>query len=321
MALGEPGSEAASSAVLSDDELAAKVAAALERSALLESWWRAALKGEDLQAEIDRMVRDTKSPTVLREIFAALGDDPFLVAEVLARPIVAERRVAELYAADDRIHGGQRAALEARLAGLSRWEDFQGLDGIHLQLDYVLDEKAVDEPDERSGAKTIVLDTASFQAKLAGIARLDEGAAPGDVRGEGLALSDLGDRFEVEALREETPWRLSVEVVVWPKRAYEDWARDSAPPASFGAMALLPPEGGYRLGAALAFSQELRRQRRLYHRKLPSQPRLSIHLRRTSFVRPRSHHEHRVRRRQDHSALGPHDGRVGGGPRRRPGPG
>ena len=39
------------------------------------------------------MAQHTKQPEVLRELFEALGNDPFVVAECLARPILAERLV------------------------------------------------------------------------------------------------------------------------------------------------------------------------------------------------------------------------------------
>src|SRR4030095_15366023 len=44
-----------------------------------------------LQTEMERMASHTKQPEVLRELFAALGNDPFVVAECLARPLLAER--------------------------------------------------------------------------------------------------------------------------------------------------------------------------------------------------------------------------------------
>ena len=40
---------------------------------------------EQLQTEIDRMARDTRDGATLRELHRALGDDPFLIAEILAR--------------------------------------------------------------------------------------------------------------------------------------------------------------------------------------------------------------------------------------------
>jgi hypothetical protein len=39
------------------------------------------------------MARDTKQPEVLRELFDALGNNPFLIAECLARPMLSERLV------------------------------------------------------------------------------------------------------------------------------------------------------------------------------------------------------------------------------------
>jgi hypothetical protein len=46
---------------------------------------------------MDRMAANTnKQPDVLRELFEALGNDPFVIAECLARPIAAERLLARL---------------------------------------------------------------------------------------------------------------------------------------------------------------------------------------------------------------------------------
>ena len=49
---------------------------------------------------MDRMARDTKQPEVLRELFEALGNDPAVIAECLARPILAERLITDLSAQD-----------------------------------------------------------------------------------------------------------------------------------------------------------------------------------------------------------------------------
>ena len=68
-----------------------------------------------MQAEIERWVRETKDPTRLRELFAALGDDPLRIAECLARPLVAERSMRRLFAADANLHGPQASRLVALL--------------------------------------------------------------------------------------------------------------------------------------------------------------------------------------------------------------
>ena len=64
---------------------------------------------------MDRMARDTKQPEVLRELFEALGNDPFVIAECLARPALAERLLSNWYAYDRRIHGELKQRAEAEL--------------------------------------------------------------------------------------------------------------------------------------------------------------------------------------------------------------
>src|SRR4030095_11971936 len=56
----------------------------------LEADWHRPITAEQLQAEMDRMAQHTNQPEVLREVFAALGNDPFVIAECLARPVLAE---------------------------------------------------------------------------------------------------------------------------------------------------------------------------------------------------------------------------------------
>ena len=68
-----------------------KVQDYLRNSELLEEEWQKPITPEQLQAEMERMAQHTKQPEVLRELFAALGNDPFVIAECLARPVLSER--------------------------------------------------------------------------------------------------------------------------------------------------------------------------------------------------------------------------------------
>ena len=77
-------------AVMSQAQLEKKVTDYLRKSQALEDYSQR-LSAEQLQAEIDRMASHTKQPEVLRELFEALGNDPFVIAECLARPALAER--------------------------------------------------------------------------------------------------------------------------------------------------------------------------------------------------------------------------------------
>ena len=61
------------------------------------------------------MAKHSRQPEVLRELFEALGNDPFVIAECLARPVLSERLLTNWYAYDQRIHGELKQPAEAEL--------------------------------------------------------------------------------------------------------------------------------------------------------------------------------------------------------------
>src|SRR5437879_3931108 len=87
-------------AVMSQAQLEKKVTDYLRSSQALEEHWQRPITAEQLQAEMDRMAQHTKQPEVLRELFEALGNDPFVIAECLARPLLTERLVDDSLAQD-----------------------------------------------------------------------------------------------------------------------------------------------------------------------------------------------------------------------------
>ncbi len=70
-------------AVISQAQLETKVRDYLRNSQALEDYWQRPITAEQLQAEMDRMAHHTKQPEVLRELFEALGNDPFVIAEAM----------------------------------------------------------------------------------------------------------------------------------------------------------------------------------------------------------------------------------------------
>src|SRR5262249_53072641 len=87
-------------AVISQSQLEKKVADYLRNSQALEDYWQYPITADQLQAEMDRMAQHTKQPNVLRELFEALGNDAFVIAECLARSVLTERLTAEVSAQD-----------------------------------------------------------------------------------------------------------------------------------------------------------------------------------------------------------------------------
>ena len=99
-----PDPKPALDAVMSQAQLENKVAGYLRDSLMLQDYCQRPITAGQLQAEMDRMARDTKQSEVLRELFEALGNDPAVIAECLARPILAQRLIADLSARDETGH-------------------------------------------------------------------------------------------------------------------------------------------------------------------------------------------------------------------------
>ncbi len=102
------------SAVLSEQTLHARVEDTLRKSAALEALWEQPITGGMLRAELDRMIQGSRQADLLNELFAALGHDPVLIAETLARPALADRLLRSWYSADSRVHGAVRREAELR---------------------------------------------------------------------------------------------------------------------------------------------------------------------------------------------------------------
>jgi hypothetical protein len=79
---------------MSQAQLERKVRDYLQSSQVFENYWQRLIIAEQLQAEMDRMAEHTRQPDVLRELFGALGNDPFVIVECLARPVLVERTLA-----------------------------------------------------------------------------------------------------------------------------------------------------------------------------------------------------------------------------------
>jgi len=83
-------------AAISPAEVEKKVSDYLRKSQLVTEERGSPITATELQAEMDRMANHARRPDVLRELFASLGNDPFVIAECLARPTLGEQLANEL---------------------------------------------------------------------------------------------------------------------------------------------------------------------------------------------------------------------------------
>ena len=129
--------------VMSQAQIEKKVENYLRNSQALENYWQKPITPEQLQTEMDRMARHSKQPEVLRELFAALGNDSYIIAECLARPALASRLARNLYAHDERFHGALKERAEADLAAHDSVKQMKQTSGTYSEIEWV---KNDDEP-------------------------------------------------------------------------------------------------------------------------------------------------------------------------------
>ena len=148
-----------------------KVEDYLRNSQALEDYWQQSITPEQLQAEMERMASHTKRPEVLHELFSALGNDPYVIAECLARPALADRLARNFYAHDQRFHGALRQRAQAELANQSVAE-MQQASGAYSEIEWA-------RSDDESNATTEAQPSNVVDNLMRGVARNQVPEAPG----------------------------------------------------------------------------------------------------------------------------------------------
>src|SRR5438094_6621517 len=132
-------------AVMSQAQLEKKIADYLRKSQALQDYWQRPITPEQLQAEMDRMAKYSRQPEVLRELFEALGNDPFVIAECLARPALADRLLTNWYSYDQRIHGELKQGAEAELQAQPSVDQMKQLSGKYTEVELLKNDSSDDQ--------------------------------------------------------------------------------------------------------------------------------------------------------------------------------
>jgi len=206
--------------VLSGDALRARAEEALRKSQALEKWWGRALTGAQLQAELNRMARETRDPATLRELFAALDDDPRRIAETLARAKLADRLLRSGYAFDARFHQERRRAVEAALAAAQAGTALKDLGGVYREVTWKLADA------ERAGAEddgTIRMPRAEWDERLRELARRFDAKAALPPVGRRSALVETADAFLVRSVLALGETEARIATVRFDKVPFDAW--------------------------------------------------------------------------------------------------
>lgn len=201
-------------------ELAAKVKGYLAQSEIVMRANPNAITDATLQRELERICRFTKAPDTLRAIFAALNNTPFLIKEILVRPILAEKFSRELYQQDDSFHDatlGKATAIKTQLNGLN-WQAVAKLNQVSYQKT-TLELKGADAKPSLNGASTsFEVDEALLQNRYAALKDLDSSGTLQRTETSYVIQRLRNARFERNALKS-----IEVESILVPWRSFEEW--------------------------------------------------------------------------------------------------
>jgi N-acetylneuraminic acid mutarotase len=223
-----------------ESTLRQKVEDSLKGSAMLERIWGRRIAATQLQGEVNRIVRGTRQPAVLNELFHALGDDPPAIAETLARASLVNRLLHSLYAADDRIHASVRSQARAALATHPSLERLKRTAPVVTETTWRL---AADPSRGSLGSANVnevSLDPREWRQKLESLANMFGGRVtpasmavraerdPADLL-DGLPISrpsDLQENAETlfaAAVVMKSHDAIKTVELSWPKRPFSEW--------------------------------------------------------------------------------------------------
>lgn len=205
-------------AVLPEASIRGKVEDYLKKSNALEIYWKMPVTAQQLQAEMDRIARETEKPDVLLELFAALHNDPYLIAECLARPILADRIIHNMYAGDERFHGALKRQIESELTTTNTVDAMRALSGSYRESFLKRDvEGSYARGRDRDGSISLEAQewnefTDRLQRQLAGLPVLTVSR-----------LHEEADRFFVVAILQKDDASLRLATVEWREPSFEGW--------------------------------------------------------------------------------------------------
>jgi N-acetylneuraminic acid mutarotase len=227
-------------AVMPSAQLEKKVEDYLRDSQALEDYWKEPLSAEQLQAEMERMARQTKQPDVLRELFAALGNDPFVIAECLARPALSERLLTNFYAHDLRFHGELRTRAEAELRAHPSIRQMKQTSGRYSEIELVRSDSGQNE-ENGSAEPGLKLNSREWDENMQKLTAMFGNAQNSKARSAPLTriktgvLSPLQEdeaRYYATTVVKKSKDHLKLATLEWRKEPLESWrarAEDRVP--------------------------------------------------------------------------------------------
>ncbi|HEX4823484.1 MAG TPA: hypothetical protein VFV19_04195 [Candidatus Polarisedimenticolaceae bacterium] len=191
--------------------LEAKVRKSLEETAALQTYWKTSVTDLMLDRELERMANGTRMPERLTELYAALGNDAFLIKETLVRATLVDRLVHNFYDFDPSMHVAERKEAEELHRKLASGElSVEAEHPCRHAGEVVLGEPA------RNAFRTESLSAADFAARRKKL--------PVKI-GQMSDIEERSDSFAFTVSLSATPDHLRYATYAVAKAAWADWWR------------------------------------------------------------------------------------------------
>lgn len=238
--------------VLSLSAVREKVERTLRKSDALEQLYKHKVTPEQLQAEMERMAKGTRQAALLEELWRALDNDPYVIAECLARPLVVERLIASWYGSDRELHQKLKARAQSELDRYGSPSQMRLMSGQYGENEWVREEAKPPAFDEGASAskdaRAMSLTPDEWDQAIGDLARIV--VEPNDLKrraeclscetkhGESLnaleqsealltgrvsGLQEDSRRFYVTAVLSHESGRVKTATVEWRKIDFDDW--------------------------------------------------------------------------------------------------
>jgi hypothetical protein len=204
--------------------LEGKVHKYLEQTAALKVYWKTTVTNEMLQRELERMAHGTRMPERLRELYAALDNDSFVIKECLARATLVDRLAHEDFAFDSTLHAeARRRANEIRRQLFSAELDPATEHPYRTVSELVMSETAVENSNAGEQANLDVDGTKSFRQQLSPGEFWKQRAQLPTGQGHVSAVKEDRNAFVISVVLSETVRELKVASYVIPKSSWDEW--------------------------------------------------------------------------------------------------
>ncbi len=186
----------------------------LERSAALEETWRVPVTSLSLQRELERIVRNSRSPDKLQEILTAMNGDVFLLMETLVRSTLVARLSESFFAHDRVIHAATRIRADEYRESLLSGKAPRAPRSIEVEFRHVPDDGSSSQGRVNSTGWIEELDDVEFARRAARLPSGDGGIGP---------VVEGPDSFSIAQVVSRSADRIVMRTHVFPKVSWSEW--------------------------------------------------------------------------------------------------